>query len=409
MRRLLTTGIAVAVGLGPGVLLPFMIALVMSAEQSDMTVLAVSVSVVLVNVVVAAVESTSVAAIGEAHAKGQLSKATMWAFTLRSFLASGPAVLIGAAVLVAIFSSSVADLPEFVIGVAIIAIAPFIGSASGVLAGSFLSEGRTFLPILSQGFRSLLPMIGVLVVANPSITLVSILYVIGEALRFALLALARARAPLSEDNGEAARLSNRGLYWQFASTSFTQANPVVDKYFLGSAPAGSITAYELADKASFAIFQVAYNFGLLQRIGKWSRAAGVVRRRLFRRDLVMLMGGTLALAVVAALAIWILQQLDAVPEQWSRGAQWAMIALFAMPFAIGVTSSMRYVVILNRTRWLLPISIGGVLVNAGLDLLFLTLFGPIGIVIASIPTRFFLFLGFQGVILLTERRTLEES
>lgn len=403
MKRHIRTAIAAALGLGPGVLLPFFIALSLESRQSDFTVLALSVSVVLINVVIASIESTAVASVGRALSGEGTSSTSLRKYALRNALRGFIAIGIGAAFMVLVFAGSVDDLPHFIVTTAIFTLGPVVGAYSATYAGMLIAAGQTFAPILTQGFRSITPILGLLIFPNLSSVWIAAFYVSGEVVRFMTLKRACRRIFVNVVNN--CDLDSRGLVWQFASTSLTQANPVVDKFFLTDAPSGSITAYELADKVSFSVFQVAYNFGLLQRLGKWSTApAGSKRRRLFYRDILALMGGTLFVATLGAVAIFGALNLGWVPESWSNGVKWGMIALFAMPFAIGVTSSMRYIVILDRTRWLLPISIGGVLLNAALDLLFLELFGPMGIIIASIPTRAFLFLGFQAVIFVLERR-----
>lgn len=423
--RTLRTALAMACGLAPGVLLPFAIALTMTVGNSDITVLVCSLSVVLMNVIVASVESASIAVLGATGAKRPanqtasavaqplaerapsarhaLSRRGLLRFTLRNVLLAAPAVLIASAILVSVFWGSVTEQTEFAIGVSVLALVSIIGSASAVFAGGLIAEGRTFVPIFSQGFRSLFPIAGLLLSSEATLLLVALLAVCGELCRMlALAALSfRSEPGLLRLDTEPPRPA--GLYWQFASTSFTQANPVIDKYVLGAADPGSLTAYELADKVSFATFQAAYNFGLLQRIGSWAQGQGLERRRRFRSDVLRLMLATLALALITASILALLLVVEVLPRQWQLGAQWAILACFAMPLAIGVTASMRYLVMLRLARWLLPISVFGVLVNAVLDLVFFLAIGPIGVVLASIPARLALFLGFQGVIYLAEQ------
>ena len=66
-------------------------------------------------------------------------------------------------------------------------------------------------------------------------------------------------------------LPTRGLPWQSASALTAQGGPVTDRMFLTAAPAGSLSAYEMADKLFFAATQF-LNLGfLVRRLSGWSR------------------------------------------------------------------------------------------------------------------------------------------
>lgn len=399
MVRHLRLTLTVGFGLGPGMLLPFALAFSLSTRQSDTFILALSFSVLLLNVVVASIEASSIAVIGEQIRRdAPLSARTLVRFALRNALQGLPACAIGVGSLLLIYVWSSPDPPELIACSLILCLAPVVGMASAVLSGALIAHERTSLPILSQGFRSILPLIAVILLPQMPLPLLCLLYPLGELVRLILLIGPWARLRRTQQVETRTTLTARGLYWQFASTSLTQANPVVDRFLLAGTGLGSITAYELADKVSFAIFQIAYNFGLLQRIGSWSTAPPEDRLRLFRRDLLKIALVTLAGSIVISAIIGILLMTPAVPEEWRLGLTWSLIAVFAMPIAISVTSSIRYLVILDAQRLLLPITIGGLIVNAVLDFLFLEWLGPIGIVLASIPTRAFLLVGMQLTI-----------
>lgn len=402
VHKHLRTAFAVGVGLSPGILLPFVVALQLGKSESDTVLLALSFALTLTNIVVASTEASSVATVGqELRLQRSLGVARMRRFVTTNLIRSVPATILGMGFLVAIFAVRVPDPAELALAGGILLLGPIIGSISAVFSGGLIAQTMTFVPIATQGLRSVLPLLALLVwPAGVSLVLLCILFVAGECIRFACLwgSWSRNRRSHLVETETAEKLETRGLWWQFSSTSLTQTNPLVDKFFLAGEAQGSITAYELADKVSFAVYQVAYNFGLLQRLGGWSTGTGLESVQRFRRDLVKLMLGTLALAAVGAVGLTAVLLLGWLPEAWILGAQWSMIALFAMPFAIGVTCCIRFIVISGAQRWLLPVTGSGVLVNAAFNLALLSWFGPIGIVLASIPTRMALFAGLLFVI-----------
>lgn len=402
---------AVVLGLAPGMLLPFAVALRLPLDESDTFVLALSFSLVMINVAVSAVEAHSIANAGRRIGAGDvLGLRDLATYSLGSMVKVSPVIVVGMALLYLLYAAGTSSPLSLATTAGLLVSVPLVGSVSAAFAGAMIARGRPLLPILTQGLRSIVPLAGMATPWDLSPTLLAGLYALGEVMRLLVLVVASV-SRRSERRAQGARSAEgvtRGLYWQIVSNGTSQLNPVVDRAFLNNGQAGDITAYELADKVSFALYQFTYNVMLLSRIGRWSSTFGRAPRRayeLFVRDVGRMFLVTLALAASGAAAILLAFAVGVVPADWSRGVAWGAIVLFAMPFSIVMISCMRFIVIQDATKFLLPATLCGFTVNLVCDLLLFHAIGGVGIPIASVATKVVSAILFLGVIRHVASRT----
>ena len=165
---------------------------------------------------------------------------------------------------------------------------------------------------------------------------------------------------------------------------------MTDRVFLAGAPAGSLTAYEMADKLFFAATQF-LNLGfLVRRMSGWSRLPSVPvaegRLRL-RRDLTVLVGvaGVTALLVLGGALV--ASRLTFLPSAWHQGLVWAAILSVSLPMIMVSMCGGRLLIIGRRQHLLIRLSAISVAANAVLDWIFFGIFGPVGIPVATVLVR----------------------
>lgn len=381
---------ATAVGLLPGMVLPFVLAASLPRGESDTVLLALGINQFLVNVIFAGVEANAVASFGASPLKADgLSWRQVASFSRRSLVPSCRWTAIAGSALVILTAWRLEDRSAFIAASLVLLVNPIIGTLSSTLAGVLISRKDSPYAIGSQGFRSVLPMIAVVTGYASSVVTIAALYLAGEALRtlFLLWVVGR-RAVTGQGSGEPDPRP-RGLDWQYATSALTQTNPPIDRLFLAGAT-GSVTAYELADKIAFVVFQAVYNVGILGRLHAWTRgtdAESTDRYRTFVRDSKLLFSTTVVLGlltggVVFGALLWL-----PVPEEWRLGLIWSLVALCSIPFAVLVTASMRFCVILGVQRQMTAVSVVGFCSNMVANLVLYLTLGPVGVVVATIVTR----------------------
>lgn len=380
--------LSLIVGLGPGLLLPFAIAWKLPAAQSDGYLFSVSFSLIAINVIVVAIENHAIAVIGRQPLAEPLSLRT-WRQYLRHVIGRGWAtVIVALPLLFLVYVTREPRWAEFWAVVAVVGLAPLAGVCAGVASGVLYASGRPALPITTQGFRSLLPMAVLFTPLGSSVLALAVAFAAGEILRTLVLYLALPRIAAHDGNDDLLRRD--GLFWQFGSSGVSQANPLVDRLFLAGGTSGAITAYELADKISFAVYQVFYTGFLQPRSAQWSSSVRVSPRagvRHFWSTTLVAMGLTLASALLAAVVVVLGLNMHLFPAAWTTGLAWSLWALPSVAFSLGQMASVRFLVTLNAERALLPATLAGFLINLGADFFFFTIFGGVGIVIASLVTR----------------------
>jgi hypothetical protein len=411
MKRILDsfrTTIAVAIGLGPGLLLPFVVALRLSSEGSDRTVLTFSVATSLIGIVVPAVEARSIAVAGYlARHAGHVDGAAHRGLVLSTLKWSVPVTLAGAAGLGALYAARYSDPRTLWVMVAVIAIAPILGSVSAVNSGALLAVGRTRLVISTQGLRSILPLIALAIWPNMALLALSLLFVLGELSRLTWLHIARIRIPkvrLDPGSGQDEKhWKDRagGLSWQMGANAIGEMNPAIARISLAPQASGSVTSFELSEKIVALSTQIAYNFALLPKVGRWSATDRASAYRLFRRDLAVIVIVSVSASVVGIASILLIGFGGIVPEVWRLGLEWALIALLGGPAIAVAAGAVRYIATLGAQRVVVVAVAISVVFNALLGSALLAWAGPVGVVASLVLTRYVL---AAGLIVAISRR-----
>lgn len=389
-RRDLFTSAAAVVALAPGFAFPFVSSAALGPRRSDLLLLSTSVALTVVNVVGNAIEANTVSEVGRRIGSGQRPDQASLASYQRRVMRFVLLVTLGLGpVLIALYALRSSQLGAFVTLAAVMLSVPLLGGLASVRSGQVIAYGNVSLAICLQAARSVVPL--ALVLGWPSVPLVAVpaAFGIGELVRLFILTSCARRLSASGD-GAAVELPTNGLWWQSASALTSQAGPVTDRVFLASAPAGSISSYEMADKVFFAAVQL-LNLGLLvRRVAAWARLPatepGAGLRRLRRDVSVLLAVGALVGAAGIVLALVILD-LAPLPMAWRQGLVWSAILLGGLPLSLAVMAGGRLLIIARRQDLLLRFALLTAGANALLDAVLYVAIGPIGIPIATVLAR----------------------
>lgn len=368
-------------------LLPFVIALKFSEAVSDLLVIILSLGLLLFNILVANVEASSIAAVG----KKILSTGNpSLSWLLRTYRKNFSTVIIASTIASLSFAIIFAwgrfpILTSMILALGFSTIG-WIGSCSGIIAGAFVAIGKTNYSVSTIGLRSIFPLIYLSSIHSPAIYYVPILYIFGEICRVLVLSgIWKLRVNAISIITRVTKFN--GINWQIAATTGTQLNPLVDKYFLTFASQGSLIAFELAEKIGFAVFQIAYNLKVLPQLGPLAIKKDISSKNRFLKLLMKTIGFTLVFSFFSMLCLYLVAVYELVPTEWQIGVSWSLFVLASMPMSIGITFSFRYLVIQGMSKWMFGVSYGGLLLNIIFDWLLFSCLGPVGIVVASIPTR----------------------
>lgn len=376
----------------PGFALPFVLTAVLGQHGSDPFFLAISVSLVLSNVLGNTIEMHSLVQVGRIRARrGTLVRKEMRRYRRKIRIFTGVATLLGGPALIGIYYATIIpeQRPQFLM-VSVLALAvPLIGGEASSRSGQLIACGHQESAILLQAMRSLAPLC--LVLIWPSVTLVSIAasMVLGETVRLLVLGALAYRVEVSSGTVEQV-LETRGLITQSVSTSTMQTGPVADRIFLSGAPPGSVSSYELADKVFFAGVQFLNLSYLVSLVRKWSELRSVpalVGFKMLRRDLTVITIVSTGASLLAVLILQLAPLLLAIPPQWSQGLAWAQLVLISLPMVMLSMACSRLLVIADRQRILLWFATCITFATVALDWVFFSLIGPIGIPVASVCVR----------------------
>lgn len=391
IRRLAGPGVAILAML-PGFALPFVLTAVLGQHGSDPFFLAISVSLVLCNVLGNTIEMHSLVQVGRIRAQGgSLDRKQMRRYRRKIRVFTGVATLIGGPALIGIYYATI--VPEqrlqFLM-VSILALAiPLIGGEASSRSGQLIACGNQATAILLQAMRSLAPLCLLLIWPSASLLSLAASMVLGETVRLLLLSAVARRLEASSGTGELV-LETRGLITQSVSTSAMQSAPVADRIFLSGAPAGSVSSYELADKVFFAGVQFLNLSYLVSLVRNWSELRSVpalVGFRTLRRDLMGLTAVTVGASLIAVLCLQLAPQFVDIPSQWSQGLAWAQLVLISLPMVMLSMACSRLLVVADRQGVLLWFATCVTLATVAIDWLFFSLMGPIGIPLASVCVR----------------------
>lgn len=388
----------------PGFVLPFVVSTRMDQASSDTFLLVVSIALVLINVLGNAIEINSVVFHARVSTLEQWAGRTTYYKSVLAF--AGATVLTVGIGLVALYALDSGKPSAVWACGSVILVAPMVGAVSSLLAGRLIATGRSSSAIATQVVRMGTPL--AVVSALPSVSVFGLVcaYLAGEFLRLSILfALAR-RAPQVVDRAaEGSENSDpapaKGLVWQSLSAATAQSGPVTDRIFLNGAPAGSITAYEIADKFFFAALQFLNLTFLVAQVGEWAkynREDGTVARRAISRGISSLTITGSVVALAGSLACVFVVWTDIVPPQWRSGAIWAAVLFLSLPFSLLSYAAVRLLVIVGRSEMLIRFAVANAVANAILDYMAFLVWGPIGVPIATAVLRAFTCAAYLVVI-----------
>jgi peptidoglycan biosynthesis protein MviN/MurJ (putative lipid II flippase) len=391
VRKDLPTAAAAIIGSLPGFTLPFVAALVLPPDTSDLLLLAMSVAITVSVIVSSAVELTTIAEYGRVLGRDRNPAPDALRDYRRRVLlfATALTALVVPALAVAYAIGSPARA-EFVVLVCAVAPAPILAAIASILSGECIARGGPTVPIAVQAMRTLLPAVLLAVWWDAPLVVVAAMLPAGEAARAVVLAVAARRLRAQQAGAEDGALTPFGLVAQALSSGVTQLGPAVDRLFLSASGAGSVSSYEIADRLMYAAAQFVNMAFLVRRVGAWARLPTMApgdATALLRRDgrvlgivtAVLTAGG--ALACLAGLASGLL------PESWNQGFLWGAIVMLSLPAHVFNVVGTRLLVVARRQRWMLAIAAATAVLNAVLDTVFFFLLGPVGIVVATLLLR----------------------
>jgi Na+-driven multidrug efflux pump len=391
VRKDLPTAAAAIIGSLPGFTLPFVAALVLAPGASDVLLLGMSVAVTVSVIVSAAVEMTTIAEYGRVLGRRRNPAAD----ALRSFrrrvllFAAGLTVTVVPALALA-YAAGSADPGEFVVIVCAVAPTPILAAVASMLAGECIARGGPTVPIAVQAMRSLVPAALLVAWGDAPLVLVAAMLPAGEAARAVVLTAVARRLRAQQAEDEDGALTPFGLMAQALSSGVTQLGPAVDRLFLSSSGAGSISSYEMADRLVYAASQFVSMAFLVRRVGAWARLPTMTAgdaAALLRRDGRVLGVVTAVLTAGGVLGCLVALASGLLPDSWGQGFLWGAIVMLSLPAHVFNVVGTRLLVVARRQRWMLAIAAATAVLNAVLDVIFFVLLGPVGIVVATVLLR----------------------
>lgn len=280
----------------------------------------------------------------------------------------------------------------------------FVASgASGLSAAALGSEGRFAVPALSQGFRA----IGVLVAAallrhSLGVASLAIGYSVGEALRLVVLEVYRRRTETGRKRPIAATLLSPGtaareawsvnVWPQFAALALVNAGPLVERWVAAHTGTGAITEIDYGLRL-FAIPATIFDSSLAAvLLSHWSHTAQRDGLAMLRASTKRLVWKAFVLAVViGAACIW--QRHAIVDVLLMRGkfdaASAAIVskvfATLMLGFPMGMAALVfeRAFMAVQRTRALVAIAGGKLVVRGSVAIVLGMKFGVLGVAFAQ--------------------------
>ncbi len=383
---------ATVLGLAPGFMVPFVASLVLDAADADILLLGYAIALFLMTVVGVAVEANTVAEYGRHPSRVTLRFSSNFGiYLLKVLAAAGLVALVAVPVLTLVYGAHL--VPGALSGVVLpFAVTGLLAAVSASFSGVTAARGGTTICVASYGLRAIPALATMALVDGAGPTLIAWAFVGGELLRCGALAFAAHRREPAEVVPGDGRWQIHGALWQTLSSSGSQASPAVDRYFLTQGGAGYVAAYEIADKAYYAGYQLMTGGLLLKRMADWGDLSARGRRearRIVLADARSLIGLSLLVAPATIGAILVGLWLGVVPDSWSTGLSWSVILAAGLPLGVLHLMCSRLLVTLRQQWKLMPLTVVGIVANLALDIVFFWAYGPVGIVIATLGTKLF--------------------
>jgi hypothetical protein len=410
VKKDLASAVAAIVGSLPGFTLPFVAALVLSPQASDVLLLAISIAVTQSVIVSSAAELTTVAEYGRMLGRRvEPTAAALRAFRWRVLRFALLLTVVVTPVLAFAYSARSTDRGEFVALVCAVAATPVLAAMASILSGECVARGAPVVPIAVQALRSLVPALLLLAWPGAPLWLIAVALPLGEATRGVILLLSVRRARRVQAGEEPTDvLAPHGLLAQATSQGVTQLGPAVDRVYLSSSGAGYISSYEMSDRLFYAATQFITMTFLYRRVAVWARLPTMEHddaRQLLRRDARLL--GVVITVITAAgvLACLVALWSGLLPQDWTQGFWWAAVVMVSVPAHAFNVIGTRLLVVARKQRYMIGIAIATAALNAVLDTALYFWLGPIGIVVATVGVRWIM----AGVYLVLLRRIVPQT
>jgi hypothetical protein len=392
--RLLSVG-AISVGSIPSLILPVVLVTKLPARESDLFLLALSVSTLVGSITASSYEASMLVAVGRAIAGGNyISRCALRALLRRAIILGIALTMICYPALCEVYaaaahSKSITFEMLYVDCSPLIMVA-IIMCASSVWAGFLTARRRLPSVFFSSFFRGSPNLVGVFIVHT--VFTLSLVYTLGELVRYIYLeAIARrdlrhyeGHLPMSETAPALSweMPSLRSLLHQMTSMALSQATPVLTRVFLVMGPAGTVSAGEVANRIysggaqlsnSGVVMPMVASFpgevlgGDAQSAGKATRT-GIIKILVNNSILSALMG----LGVVISLVF-----VRGSTQRLEKGLVWSLILILALP-ALGLNIwAGRGLVLARRTSSLPVLALISLAVSAVVALALFWVIGPV--------------------------------
>lgn len=406
MARRQQAGRVIAAGfsLAPGFVFPFVLSVQLSTGASDLFLLASSLIVTLASVVGSAIEVNTVVQFGRILSRdNEITDSHRRAYRKKQLLFAVHVSLVLGTIVTLIYGFRVYGQEPgiFFLVAGVCMLVPIFGSTASVRSGELIARGKSTAPVLLQSFRTIPPLVLIILLPGVHPVIVAGALCAGEIGRVVFLEVILRRMPRAVGVYDSSPLAYKGTGSQALSSATTQAGPVTDRFLLGPI-SGAVTAYEIADKLFYACFQFINMSLVITRLGKWSgiRAMEPAEARiLLRRDIRTLCLVSIFVTASGVGIFYTASIFGVVPDAWSLGVEWACISLLAFPFAVGTFVASRFLVIAGRQNLMMRLSITVTVLTAAINWSMIYAIGPIGVPIGTALVRVFAFIVYLFVCL----------
>lgn len=382
---------SLAVGYGPGFLLPFAVAAAVPQQDSDRILLAIAVAVATGAILAVPYENAWAAHVGLRLAdNGSISQKELLA-GLRQAALVGTCASVLAFPLFCLPFLLTADPEGGSLGLSLASVAavPVITAVASVSDGVLNAQGRVAVTIALRGTRGVFPLLGVVAAALGSdVAVIGLLLTVGEICRAALVFLL-ARSRLSTSSAAAEIPRARAVLHHVVGLAALGSSPVIDQWFFAR-ETGAVTRFAMADRVFTAGSQLCANLLVLPRVP-------AVARRLAREGLPTTVRGEVTRilrrtgmgTVAAGLAIGGYVGVIGMPADREL-VLWTLILLVSLPAEVSGIVVTRLMVAAGRGRLIPFTAMTGLAMNIAGNVIGYLALGAVGVVISTVVWRYLL-------------------
>jgi hypothetical protein len=393
---------AIIIGSVPGFLLPVALVWKLDPNQSDVFLLALSISTLIGTITGYSYEASMLVSIGRGMVVGaRITQPELIAFRRR-------ATLLGIVVTVPLFPALCffygivgggghINFFALFLGCCPLAIVAVFMCASSVWAGYLTARRRLPAVFFSSIFRGSPNLIGVVFIHG--IFWLSLVYGFGEFCRYLYLASVSRRdlrrnireqaTTGGSEEGEVNLLvppTLRSLIHQMTSMALSQAGPIVMRVFLIMGPAGTVSAGEVANRIYSGGYQLS-NSGIVMPMVATFPSAVLARgkrvaKKEIKRGIKRILLANLALSILTAIGVLtLLLVAKHANYRFEEGLRWSLILLAALPFLGLNVWAARGLVLAYRTAILPWLALGSLCVTGAVAATLFWVIGPVAAIL----------------------------